>query len=114
MIGGKDIIQLKSKYIPKFLIPLEKLFDQNDVAKYPKVHPNENEIQDHNIGTEKSPKIVKLSRNLPPEENKKYINLMKRYTNVFVWGYENLKEYVLPSYNILFLSDLERNLLDKN
>ena len=44
MIGGKDIIQLKRSYIPKGLIPLEKLFDQNDVAKYPKVHPNENDI----------------------------------------------------------------------
>ena len=44
MIGGKDIIQLKSNHIPKGLIPLEKLFDKNDVAKYPKVYPNENDI----------------------------------------------------------------------
>ena len=45
MIGGKYIIQPKSNYIPKGLIPLENLFDQNDVAKYPKVHPNEKDIQ---------------------------------------------------------------------
>ena len=46
MIGGKDIIQLKSNHIPKGLITLEKIFDQNDVAKYPKVQPNEDDIQD--------------------------------------------------------------------
>ena len=68
MIGGKDIIQLKSNYIPKGFIPLEKLFDQNYVAKYPKVQPNENNIQDQNIGIEDSLKVVKLSRNLSIEE----------------------------------------------
>ena len=51
MIGGKDIIQLKSKYIPRGIIPLEKLFNQNDVANDPKVQSNENNIQDQNIGT---------------------------------------------------------------
>ena len=51
MIGGKDIIELKSNYIPKGLIATEKLFDQNDLPKDPKVHPNENDIQDKNIGT---------------------------------------------------------------
>ena len=45
VIEGKDIIQLKRNYIPKGLIPLEKLFDQNDVAKDLKVHPLENDIE---------------------------------------------------------------------
>ena len=63
MIGGKDIIQLKRNYIPKNLIPLEKPFDQNEVSKYPKVQPAGNDIEDQNIGTEDSPRIVKLSRN---------------------------------------------------
>ena len=51
MIGGNDIIQLKSNFIPKDLIPLETLFVQNDVAKNPTVQPNEENIQDNNIGT---------------------------------------------------------------
>ena len=46
MIGGKDIIQLKSNFIPRGLIPLEKLFDQNYVAKDPKFHPAENVVED--------------------------------------------------------------------
>ena len=62
MIGRKDIIQLKSNYIPKGLIPLEKLFDQNDVSKDPKVHPVENDIEDRNIGIKDVPRNVKRSK----------------------------------------------------
>ena len=46
MLGGKDIIQLKSNFIPRGLIPLEKIFDQNNVAKDPKFHPTENVVED--------------------------------------------------------------------
>jgi hypothetical protein len=34
-------------------VPLEKLFDDNDVAKNPRVTPNEVEVDDFNIGTDK-------------------------------------------------------------
>ena len=71
MIGGKDIIQLKSTYIPKSLITLEKLFDQNDVAKDLKVQPIENDIEDQNIGTEDSPNIAKFLRNFPVAKKRK-------------------------------------------
>ena len=40
MIGGKDNIPLKGNYITKGLMPLEKLYEQNDVAKDTKVQPN--------------------------------------------------------------------------
>ena len=93
MIGGEDIIHLKSNFIPKGLIPLEKLFDQNDVAKDTKVKPADNAIEDRNIGTEENPKIVKLSKKLPEKEKEEYVKLMKKYTDVFAWSYEDLKEY---------------------
>ena len=86
MIGGKDIIQLKSNYIPKVLIHLNKLFDQNDVAKYPDVQPNKNDIEDQNIGTGDSPKIVKLSRNLPVAE-KENILIWWRNTLICLLGF---------------------------
>ena len=97
MIGGKDNIQLKSNYIPKGLIPLEILFDQNGLAKDTKVHPNENDIQDQNIGAEDSSKIVKLSKNLLTEEKKRYIDLKKKYTDFFAWIYKYMKEYKFSS-----------------
>ena len=65
MIGGKDIIHLKSNFIPRGMIPLENLFDQNDVAKDPKVKPTNNVVEDKNIGTEETPRVIKLSNNLP-------------------------------------------------
>ena len=64
-LGGKDIIQLKNNFIPRGLIPLERLFDQNDVAKNPKVKPVGDAVEDKNIGTEENPKIIKLSKKLP-------------------------------------------------
>ena len=65
------------------MIPLEKLFDQNDVAKDPKVNPAKNFVEDQNIGTQETPRIVKLSKNFPPKEKEEYINLMNKYTYVF-------------------------------
>ena len=50
-IAEKDIIQLSTHNIPKGLVPLEELFDNNDVAKSPGVKPNNEEVEDVNIGT---------------------------------------------------------------
>ena len=90
-LGGKDVIQLKSNFIPRGLIPLEKLFDQNDVAKDPKEKLADNAIEDRNIGTKENPKIVKLSKNFLAKEKEEYVDLMQKYTNVFSWSYEDLK-----------------------
>lgn len=48
---GKEIIQLKSNAIPRGLVPLEKLFDQNDVVKEPKLIPDCDEVEEVNIET---------------------------------------------------------------
>ena len=45
--------------------------------------PADNAIEDRNIGTKENPKIVKLSKNLPAKEKEEYVNLMKKYTDVF-------------------------------
>ena len=40
-LAGKDIIQLKSNTIPRGMVPLEEIFDSNDVARSPKVSPSD-------------------------------------------------------------------------
>jgi hypothetical protein len=50
-IVGRDIVQLNNNIIPKGLIPLEKLFDENDVARNPKITMNDEDVEDCNIGT---------------------------------------------------------------
>jgi hypothetical protein len=37
--------------------------------------------------------MIKLSKSLPPEKKRKYIELFKEYIDVFAWGYEDLKSY---------------------
>jgi hypothetical protein len=88
-----DVLQLKSNVFPRGLVPLEDLFDFNDVAKKPKIEAHGQEVEDCNIGTEEKPRIVKLSKSLPPEKKLKYIELFKEYSDVFAWGYEYLKAY---------------------
>ena len=89
----KDTGQLKSNHIPRGLISLEKLFDQNDVVRDPKFKPVEKVVEDKDIGTEENPRIIKLSKKLSAKEKDEYVNLMKKYTDVFAWGYDDLKEY---------------------
>ena len=86
-------MQSKNNSIPKGLIPLEDLFDKNDVARNPKVIPNNDEVEDYNIGTNVDPKIINLSKDLDSKNIHKYITLMKEFSNVFAWSYEDLKEY---------------------
>jgi hypothetical protein len=92
-IAGRDIVQLKRNIIPKGLVPLEKLFDNNDVARSPKITVNEGDVEDCNIGTSEDPKIIKLSRNLSPEVKERYVKLMKEFPDVFSWSYDDLKVY---------------------
>jgi hypothetical protein len=65
-IVDKDIMQLKNNIIPKALVPLEKIFDNNDVVMSPKITANEGDVEDCNIGTEEDPKIINFSKTLSP------------------------------------------------
>ena len=65
-IIGRDILQLKINIIPKGLVPLEKLFDNNDVVRSPKITVNQGDVEDCNIGNQEDPKIIKLSKTLNP------------------------------------------------
>ena len=92
-ICGKEILELKADSIPRGLVPLEKLFDPNDVAKEPQLVPSYEDVEDVNIGTEEQPKIIKIARTLSPKSKKKYISMMKEYYDVFAWSYRDLKSY---------------------
>jgi hypothetical protein len=77
----------------RVLVPLEDLFDFNDVSKKWKIEANGQEVEGYNIGTEEKPRIVKLSKSLPHVQKLKYIELFKEYSDVFAWGYKDLKSY---------------------
>jgi hypothetical protein len=92
-IAGRDIVQLKNNIIPKGLVPFERLFDENDVARNPRITANDGDIKDCNIRTQENPKIIRLLKTLSPEIKQRYINLIKYFPHIFAWSYEDLKVY---------------------
>jgi len=87
------VIELKDNFLPTGLTPLEDIFDSNDIPKKPKMQPLNAAIEDCNIGTIQKPKIIKLSKYLPPDQKPKYVDLFKEFQDVFAWSYEDLKSY---------------------
>ena len=84
---------MKDNVLPKGLVPLEILFDANDVAVDSKKTHQEEEMEYCNLGTQQEPKIVKLFKGVPENYKERYIHIFKKYMDVFSWSYEDLKTY---------------------
>ena len=54
-IAGHKVLQLKSNFIPRGLIPLEQIFDRNDIPVRPTVKPEPANTHQYNLGTEENP-----------------------------------------------------------
>jgi hypothetical protein len=76
-IVDHHIVQLPNNHIPKGLVPLERLFDKNDVAAKGKTSNDDVDVAECNIGTKRDPKLVKLSRSLSKEQRAEYTRLLK-------------------------------------
>ena len=55
--------------------------------------PNGTKVEDCNIGTNEDPTIIKISTNLPSEAKGKCLSLLKEYSKVFAWKYEDINVY---------------------
>jgi hypothetical protein len=91
--SNHHIIHLPSNHIPKGLVPLERLFDGNDVAIKGEVSNEGVDLVECNIGTREEPKFVKLSSSLTREQRGEYTKLLREFVDVFAWTYEDLKTY---------------------
>jgi hypothetical protein len=92
-IANHHIIHLPSNHIPKGLVPLERLFDGNDVAVKGRVSNGDVDTAECNIDTQEEPKFVKLSSSLTKEQRAEYTELLREFADVFAWTYEDLKTY---------------------
>jgi ribonuclease HI len=92
-IGRHDIIQLPNNQIPRGLVPLEKLFDQNDVPLKPDKKEEDHVVFKYNLGDEQCPKTINLSTQLTAEQRSDYGSLMKEFSDIFAWEYSDLKTY---------------------
>ena len=88
-----NIVQFPNNYIPRGLVPLEELFDNNGVPFNPAKRELDHAIQEHNIGSQSHPKLINLSTGLTAEQESKYCSLMKEFADVFAWEYSDLKTY---------------------
>ena len=59
-----NIVQLPSNYIPRGLVPLEELFDYNDIPLKPAKKELDPAIQEQNIGIQSHLKPINLSTKL--------------------------------------------------
>ena len=92
-ISNHRILVLKNNQIPKGLILLEILFDQNDIPVKSTLQPQPEEVEDYDIGTKEESRMVKISKLLPPEIKGKYKDLLRQFKEVFTWSYDELRTY---------------------
>jgi hypothetical protein len=92
-IVDHHIVQLPSNHIPKGLVPLEWIFDSNDVVVKDGRPIDDVDISECNIATKKNPKFVKLSSSLSREKRAEYVELLRKFSDVFSWTYEYLRTY---------------------
>ena len=92
-IAGHKIIELKSNFIPKHLVPMERIFTKEDTPSKPVVQSSEENVIDCNIGSAEHPRMVKISKSLTAEQRNRYIKLLKENVDVFAWSYEELRTY---------------------
>jgi hypothetical protein len=90
-IVNHRILVLKKNQRPRGLIPLERLFEKDDIPLKSTLRPHPEEVEDCDIGTKEEPKIVKLFKYLPSQVKSKYVELLKKYKDVFSWSYDDLK-----------------------
>lgn len=64
-------------------MPLEILFDNNDVYLKPINQSSDENVIGCNIGTDHEPKLVTISKTLSKKKRKEYVYLFKEYSNVF-------------------------------
>ena len=76
---GQKILQLEGNTIPLGPVPLEILFNKNDVASKPMALEMDEQVEDCNIVSEDEAQMVRISKGIPSQYKHMYLNLFKIY-----------------------------------
>ena len=82
-VADQNIVQLPSNYIPRGLVPLEDLFDHNDIPLKPAKKEQDAVVQEQNIGSQSHPKLINLSTELTADQRSKFCGLIKEFADIF-------------------------------
>jgi hypothetical protein len=74
-------------------VPLERIFDHNDVPYKPEKKEKDPAVHEHNIGGKSQPKFINLSSELTADQKSKHCSVLKEFSDVFAWKYSDLKTY---------------------
>jgi ribonuclease HI len=92
-IAAHEIVQLSTNKIPKGLVPLERLFDSNDVAAKLQSAETESDVFKFNVASEQDPRHVNLASHLSHKQKEDYGKLLKEFSDIFAWQYDDLKTF---------------------
>ena len=82
--------------MPKNIIRLEKLFDLQDKFIRPtntKIRSSSLRYEVVNLSTKQNPQNINLGKICTHAERATFMKLFKEYKDVFMWTYEDLKNY---------------------
>ena len=74
-------------------MPIEELFDHNDVPFKHFKREKDLAIHEHNLGNQSHPKLVNFPSELTTDQKSELCSLMKEFADVFSWEYSDLKTY---------------------
>ena len=92
-VSNQNIVQLPSNYIPQGLVPLEELFDHNDIPFKSSKKEQDPTVQEQNIGSQSHPKLINIPTELTVDQRSKVCSLLKEFVDIFAWEYSDLKTY---------------------
>jgi hypothetical protein len=75
------------------LVPLENLFDNNDVAIKMEEKEEDSEVFQYNVDSEQDPKYVNLASHLTEKQKADYSELLKEFDDIFAWQYDDLNTF---------------------
>ena len=65
------------------MVPLEELFDHNDIPLKPAKKEQDLAIQEQNIGSQSHRKLINLSIKLTADQRAKFCSLIKEFADIF-------------------------------
>lgn len=90
---SNGILELKTNFIPKGMIELERIFDR-DKMKIERLHNSSGSAcETVNLGNDNEVKNVFIGKTCTHSEREGILKNMKDFPDVIAWGYDDLKTY---------------------